>query len=604
MKLKENIEVFLRGVRELYRMAGSLIVPRNVYNILSAATPYVPIWFSAKLVDALFSGESRNTLILYAALTVGSVFVLKLLQNLAASKSNAHMNTLWLADTWNYSEKAMSMSYTSLEDREVSMLKERVAMESQTGYNWWNLLYNLDALTMNATNLILSFLMVGNIFFLEAVPLQWKILLFLGMLVTIMVSIRSAAGGEKVMQRFFSDCTDLNLYGMAYEEYVNAYSTGMEVRLYDMADQIAESMTKINADYYVNYIKSAWKRIFIKLPDVLLNHILKYGVYVVLVCTAVSGAVSVGSIARYVSCMMLLMEALTGLAKAIQAAVINNEYLKRYFSYFDIPNTMYQGSLTVEKRDDNEYFVEFKDVSFQYPNTETYALRHVNLKFKVGEKLAVVGKNGSGKTTFIKLLCRLYDPTEGEILLNGVNIKKYDYEEYRSIFSVVFQDFNLFAFTLGQNVAAAKEYNRVKVEECLRKAGFAERLETLPSGTDTYLYKHYSGDGVEISGGEAQKIVLARAMYKDAPFIVLDEPTAALDPVSEYEVYSRFNEISGDKTAIYISHRLASCRFCDNILVFDNGNVVQHGNHETLLSDTTGVYQELWNAQAKYYVEA
>ena len=218
--------------------------------------------------------------------------------------------------------------------------------------------------------------------------------------------------------------------------------------------------------------------------------------------------------------------------------------------------------------------MEFRDVSFKYPNTDTYALRHVNLKFKVGEKLAVVGKNGSGKTTFIKLLCRLYDPTEGQILLNGVDIKKYDYDEYMSIFSVVFQDFNLFAFSLGQNVAAAKEYNKSKVEECLKKAGFGERLDSMPEGTETCLYKDFSERGVEISGGEAQKIALARALYKDAPFMVLDEPTAALDPVSEYEVYSKFNEIAGDKTAIYISHRLASCRFCDNILVFDNGNVV------------------------------
>lgn len=262
---------------------------------------------------------------------------------------------------------------------------------------------------------------------------------------------------------------------------------------------------------------------------------------------------------------------------------------------------MYQGSLTVEKRDDNEYYVEFRNVSFKYPNTEAYALRNVNLKFKIGEKLAIVGMNGSGKTTFIKLLCRLYDPTEGEILLNGVNIQKYDYDEYMSVFSVVFQDFSLFSFKIGEVVASSKTFDENKVRECLQKANFGDRLHEMPEGVHTYLYKGYDQSGIEISGGEAQKIALARALYKDSPFILLDEPTAALDPISEYEVYSNFNAISGDKTTVYISHRLASCRFCNKIVVFDDGKIVQHGSHEELLSDVNGKYHELWNAQAQYY---
>ena len=263
---------------------------------------------------------------------------------------------------------------------------------------------------------------------------------------------------------------------------------------------------------------------------------------------------------------------------------------------------MYKGSLTVEKRDDNEYFVEFRDVSFKYPNADVYALRHVSMKFRIGEKLAVVGVNGSGKTTFIKLLCRLYDPAEGEILLNGVDIKKYDYDEYMSVFSVVFQDFRLFSFPLGQNVAASVDYDRERAALCLEKSGFGDRLGTMPDGVDTCLYKDFDGSGVGISGGEAQKIALARAIYKDAPFIILDEPTAALDPVAEYEVYSNFNGIVGDKTAIlHLTHRLASCRFCDDIAVFDGGRVIQRGTHDELVADETGKYRELWYAQAQYY---
>ena len=210
----------------------------------------------------------------------------------------------------------------------------------------------------------------------------------------------------------------------------------------------------------------------------------------------------------------------------------------------------------------------------------------------------------SGKTTFIKLLCRLYDPTEGQILLNGIDIRKYNYEDYRNIFSVVFQDFKLLPLPLGENVAASPTPDRERVLDCLKKAGFSDTLATWKDGIDTYLYKDLKEDGVNVSGGEAQKIAIARTLYKDAPFIILDEPTAALDPIAEAEIYTKFNEIVEDKTAIYISHRLSSCRFCDNIAVFHEGNMIQQGNHDTLLADKNGKYHELWYAQAQYYQEA
>ena len=260
-------------------------------------------------------------------------------------------------------------------------------------------------------------------------------------------------------------------------------------------------------------------------------------------------------------------------------------------------------SLTTEKRSDRNYEVEFRDVSFRYPGSEEYAIRHLSVKFKIGSRLAVVGRNGSGKTTFIKLLCRLYDPTEGEILLNGVDIRKYDYGDYLALFSVVFQDFRLFSFPLAQNVAVAEQYDADRVVACLREAGFGSRLDGLPDGILTPLYKDFDEKGVEISGGEAQKIALARALYKDAPFVILDEPTAALDPVAEAEIYAKFNDIVGDRTAIYISHRLSSCRFCDTIAVFDGGRIVQQGRHDQLVADPSGLYYCLWNAQAQYYTK-
>ena len=291
---------------------------------------------------------------------------------------------------------------------------------------------------------------------------------------------------------------------------------------------------------------------------------------------------------------------LTGLLGTLET---NTGYLDKTFEFLDIPNAMYQGSLTTEKRSDRRYEVEFKDVSFKYPGSDIWALRHVNMKFKVGKRLAVVGENGSGKTTFIKLLCRLYDPQEGQILLNGIDIRKYRYDDYINIFSVVFQDFQLISQPLGNNVAGSMNYDRERVRKALLDAGFGDRLATMEKGLDTTLYKGVYEDGVDVSGGEAQKIAIARALYKDAPFIILDEPTAALDPIAEAEIYSKFDEIAGDKTAIYISHRLSSCKFCDEIAVFHEGAVIQQGTHAELVADENGKYYELWNAQAQYYTE-
>jgi ATP-binding cassette subfamily B protein len=279
----------------------------------------------------------------------------------------------------------------------------------------------------------------------------------------------------------------------------------------------------------------------------------------------------------------------------------NAAYLKLDFQLIDMKSSLQKGTRGVEPPRKESGGIEFKNVSFKYPGTDDYVLKNVSIKFRPGSRLAAVGMNGSGKTTFIKLLCRLYDPTEGEILYNGVNIKEYDYGEYMRMFAVVFQDFYITKFKLGENVSSGPITDREKVEKCLESAGFADKLAEYEKGIDTYMGKIYDPDGVECSGGEAQKIAIARALYKDAPFIILDEPTASLDPIAEADIYSKFNDIAKGKSAIYISHRLSSCKFCDEIAVFHEGQIIQHGSHDELLSDEDGKYRQLWYAQAQYY---
>ncbi len=602
MKLSEHIRIFRRGVKWMYRLSPTFTRCKTLEFFLDALKPYIPLYFSAKIIDGLYEGAELKRLAFYVVMTVGLSFLLNVVTSRMSAYADCAASQIWWQEDWKFAQKAMGMAYESLEDRETKLLLERIKKENQTGCNIWRLQWILRGFVYNTTRIIASVSLTLTFFLLPSVPLAGKAAILAGIAAIVGYSVFSNAKGAKFDTAYMDACVGGNTMGSKLSGLYD-YSYGMDIRLYGMGDRIAKAEVDNNKMFFNLDIKRNKQQLALWLPESILTELIRFLLYAILIVAALAGGITVGSIAQYISCIFLLVSAVGELVEAVQLLFANNVYLKRYFSYLDIPNNMYKGSLTVQKRDDNEYHVEFRDVSFKYPNTEAYALRHVNIKFKVGEKLAIVGENGSGKTTMIKLMCRLYDPTEGEILLNGVNIQKYDYDEYMAAFSVVFQDFKLLSMTLGQNVAAASEYDESKVADCLEKAGFGDRLATLEDGCETYLYKHFDQSGIEISGGEAQKLALARALYKDAPFIILDEPTSALDPISEYEVYSHFNNIAGDKTAIYISHRLASCRFCDKIAVFAKGSIVQSGSHEELLQDEKGQYHALWHAQAQYYTE-
>ena len=323
--------------------------------------------------------------------------------------------------------------------------------------------------------------------------------------------------------------------------------------------------------------------------------------YVYIAIKAIAGSVSAGEVLMYAGAIITMMNSIREMMGAHIEIDYSNEYLKSYEEFIHLPNMHYVGTLTIEKRDDNQYELEFDHVSFCYPGTETYILKDVSLKFKVGETMALVGMNGAGKTTLIKLLLRFYEPSEGKITLNGIEIGKYDYEEYIKIFAVVFQDFRLYHFPLDENIAGSEKVDEKRVWKVIRQVGLEERVKKMKDGIHTLLY-HETGDGEALSGGEAQKVAIARALYKDAPFVILDEPTAALDPVAESEIYENFNELINGKTAIYISHRMSSCKFCDTIVVLEEGTVAESGNHQTLM-EKKGKYFALYEAQAQYYVK-
>ena len=616
---RETMKLNGRGLRVLYQHYPQAVLSRIVYTIWAALTPYVGIYLSALIIAELAGTRDIHRLQFLVLLSLGTAAAIALITALLGRWKEIHNTGSWLMVERIYSEKLIGMDYANLDETKTAELLSTIR-QNQNSAEWGfsRMLKGCEMLCSSICTLLGGISLTVSLF-VSRVPdgsepftvLNHPAFVLAVIVVMLAITYLAPALSNKAGRYWAINADSHTLVNrllgfFALLGYDRDAAT--DVRIYEQ-DKICE---KYNQDKENNIFSS--KGMFARLSwgPMGLYQAASAGVSVVFtgivygfVCLkAWAGAFGLGSVTQYVASITKVSGGMSSLIVALGHMRNNVPFMEQIFTFLDIPNHMYQGSLTVETRRDRQYEVEFRDVSFKYPGSENYALSHVNMKFEVGKRLAVVGMNGSGKTTFIKLLCRLYDPTEGQILLNGIDIRKYNYGEYMNIFSVVFQDFQLFALPLGQNVAGQVDYDPARAEDCLQKAGFGDRLEKMPKGLETYLYKDYDKDGVDISGGEAQKIAIARALYKDAPFIILDEPTAALDPIAEAEIYEKFDEIVEDKTAIYISHRLSSCKFCDRIAVFHEGSVIQQGTHTHLLSDEAGQYYALWNAQAQYYSKA
>ena len=607
MSFGERIRITKRGFGILRKYCPGLSEQKALYEFIHSLQPFITIWFSARIVDELTNHCRKDYIASYVICVITINFICIVFQNVLLHICKEKESQMWIWFEKVFSDKQMSLDYDDLED--VSIQKQRQEVEENLfmfGNGLAQLVWGTSVMVKVFINIFVALLMSGTLFISKTgekiVDHPIWIVAILGCITLCGFSNYKATRKENSL--FMKWCDNSLWFNRTFMFFGHELYTNLErakdVRIYRQDTLAIKKIEELEAWGKAEKKNSFHMAFFPSVAGFIVG-LGNCACYLFVAIKAFLGAYGVGSVVQNVSVLTRLGDGIRDLMFMVSDNELYCAHLKKMYDYLDIPNHMYQGSLTVEKREDNEYYIEFSNVSFKYPRTENYVLRNVNLKFKIGEKLAVVGMNGSGKTTFIKLLCRLYDPTEGEILLNNVDIRKYDYKEYMSIFSVVFQDFKLFSFGLGQNVSASFHYNEELAKRCLEKAGFYERLQSMKKGLETSIYKDLDEEGVEISGGEAQKIALARALYKNAPFIILDEPTAALDPIAEYEVYSKFNEIVQDKTAIYISHRLSSCRFCDIIAVFDGGQIVQRGVHDRLLQDTHGKYYELWNAQAQYY---
>ncbi len=610
MSKKEMIKTNLRGLKLVY---SSLSIPKIfviLFIVFDVMYNYWGLFFASHLIDDLVLRVERERILGdFLGLTVGNG-ILYFAMCVVVKFYFYGGSMIWEDANHELNKKLMSMDYEYMESETIQNKRrdiDNMAREHGCGLNM--LFWTATPFVERLLQLVVAGIITVQLFVkcLTAYKTQeWKgILIVLSFVAFLIIFLYvNQRMTQKIQAKINKSVEERLPYTRKYDFYVDEYigreECGKTVRLFNQQSLLSETLNEIFKK--VSKLLSRQTILEARMNQWAegINVLISGMIYLLLGIMALKRVISVGSICLYAGCITNFLWHFQKWNQQVSLLKMNTKYVKQYLDFMDIKNKKYEGTLPVEKRDDDKFMIEFENVSFHYPGSEKNVLQNFSIRFNIGERLAVVGRNGSGKTTFIKLLCRLYDPTEGRILLNGIDIKKYDYKEYLSLFSVVFQDFQIPAFTLGQAVAASQEYDEEHVNDAVKKAGLSSLAARMPYGNETYLTKEFDKTGVNISGGEAQKLAIARALYHDTPFVILDEPTAALDPIAEYEVYAKFDELIGTKTAVYISHRLSSCQFCNDILVIDDGKAVQRGSHEKLI-DEEGLYAKLWKTQAKYY---
>jgi len=378
-----------------------------------------------------------------------------------------------------------------------------------------------------------------------------------------------------------------------------------DIRIFGLAPWLNELFDKYTRLYQDFCTKSQRYCLWADLLDVGLAFLRNGAAYGILITMALRGELSAAEFVLYFTAVSGFTGWVTGIFSGLGKLHRQSLDLSALREFVETEEIFrFEDGKPLPVKPDHLYELKLRDVSFRYPGADHDTLSHINLTIHPGEKLAVVGRNGAGKTTLIKLLCGLYDPTEGQVLLDGEDIRQFNRRDYYKHFSAVFQQFSLLAGTMAENVAQAQsgEVDLPRMWDCLERAGVADKIRSLPQGADTHLGRAVYLDGIDLSGGQMQRLMLARALYKNAPVVVLDEPTAALDPIAESDLYQKYSDLTGTRTSVYISHRLASTRFCDRVLLIENGGIAEEGTHEELLAQG-GRYACLFNIQSKYYRE-
>ncbi|MDH8677027.1 ABC transporter ATP-binding protein [Fusibacter bizertensis] len=620
--LNSNQEVIKYFIRLMHKLTPAYLPTLLVQSLMKTIRPLLFIMGPKLIVDELMGLQRTDRLVLLIAIIALGNFVVGVTEKVLKSKTDLLTYKFNNAFERHIAKKTVEIDFENVEDPEILNLKERALFAVRNH----GLMYGMvEGLSKIANEMILIVSLSAIIWTFS----PWVLLLLIGV-----VMINSFLF-KKIQKYYYRESTNTVNANRAFVYYINQsgdQELAKDIRLYNMPKMIIDKMNRVNLATYDEYLKIYGT---ISRLDGLVSvnvQIQTVIIYILLAAKAVGGTVTIGNFMMYAGTIGKYSQSMNNFVSGIIEVNRLCRQLELLVEYEKIPASKDSGDQAMP--DGNLFEIEFHDVSFKYPRAEDFTLKNISVKIHPGEKISIIGLNGAGKTTFVKLLTRLYKPTEGKITLNGVDINDVDYNAYMSNIAAVFQDYRLFGISVEENItgkntldfetggkngesddngdasvvsaegdknAAAAEGAEREIYGILEKVGVASDIAALPNGLKTTLDKRFDRGATKLSGGQAQKVAIARALCKDAPIVVLDEPTAALDPIAEHDVYCRFDQMVQNKTAIYISHRLSSCRFCDRILVFDKGRIIEVGSHDELIIQEGSQYERMFNAQATYY---
>lgn len=489
--------------------------------------------------------------------------------------------------------KACITSYPNTRDPNVLKMQQKAmnacnGNEDPTEYIWTT----LTALLLNIFGFLLYLALLSNLNFLLS-------------LIVILTTTVSFLVSRKVNNWVYAHQEEEAKYNKKLfyvQKQAESVALAKDVRLFGLAPWLRSIYSSTVNLYDAFIMRREKKYIGACIADVVLGFCRNGIAYLYLIRLTLNGTLSASEFLLYFTAFSGFSAWVTGILNECAQLHKDSIGISNVQEYLNLPEPFrFEGGIPIPKAE--SYELQLKDVTFRYPGSGKDIIRSMNLTIHPGEKLAVVGLNGAGKTTLVKLLCGFYDPDQGQVLLNGTDIRKFNRDEYYALFSAVFQNFSDLDITVSETVAqAVSNIDTQKVQSAIEKAGLTEKIQSLPQGYDTHLGKQVYLDGVQLSGGQNQRLMLARALYKDGPILILDEPTAALDPIAENDIYTKYSQMTTEKTSVFISHRLASTRFCDRILFLQDGMIAEEGTHESLMQ-LGGGYAKLFHVQARYYQE-
>lgn len=598
---------FIKYFKEIFKLEKKLFPCSVIMSITQSISPFIDIILAAKIIESINIDNNIYDLIKYIAIAVLTGFVFNFFNSYLSEMKYNYQEQLFIKENFEIAKKLYSLEINTLDNYSFKNIihKHNDAQNklhsafSQLNEIIQNIISGSITIVVSLYILrplfIIGFSNTGTTFFEKPIFLLTIILSILCMLIIILFIAIKMNKMNYIVEDKYSELDKIFCY---YLNVLGDYKTGKEIRLYEEQQLIIQDASKtlfndgekLIRKHSVNTAKSSS-------IIAILGSLVGFGVYLFIGIKGLLGLFGIGSLVKYCGSFIQIINGSIKLASSFGKLEEIIPLIEYYFKIIETNDNISYGTKELKKIDK----IELINVSFKYPDTENYVLKNINLTINSGEHIAIVGRNGSGKTTLIKLLCRFYDVTEGKILINNINIKDYTKNSIIRLYSIVFQDFQIFSLPLYQNVTATEEYSQSQLYSCLYKANLLDRVLRMPNKEKTYVYKNIDNQGVEISGGEAQKLALARALYKNSQIVILDEPTASLDPIAENEMYNNFNSFIDEKMAIYISHRLSSCIFCNQIVVFDRAQLVQIGTHEDLLKEKNDLYYKMWTAQSKYY---